>query len=190
MSTQEQQAAEQAEAIAAQQEDIREEAGQAAEEQNDSREEAGAELQELRRQSEENHQRLLRLQADYDNFRKRTRQEKEEFAKYASQKLLEQLLPVLDNFDRAVDASKQPGGDYESLVKGLDMINRQLQQVLEQEGVQPMNAVGQPFDPELHQAVMQVESEEFGEGVVVEELQKGYRLKDKVLRPAMVKVNK
>lgn len=151
--------------------------------------EAAAELDALRRQAEEAQERYLRTQADFDNFRRRSRVEKEDFAKYASSKLVEQLLPVLDNFERAVAASKD-SKDLDSLLKGIDMIQRQLGQTLEQEGLKAMEAVGEAFNPEFHQAVMQVESDEHEEGIVVEELQKGYVFKDKVLRPAMVKVSK
>lgn len=146
------------------------------------------ELEKLRKESEDNYQRYLRAQADFDNFRRRTRQEKEEFAKYASLKVIEQLLPVVDNLERALNAGKD-SNDYEALLKGVEMISRQLDQTLASEGLQAMNAVGQPFNPEFHQAIMQVESDEHEEGIVVEEIQKGYMLKDKVLRPAMVKVS-
>jgi molecular chaperone GrpE len=148
----------------------------------------GSELEELRKQVDENQQRYLRVQADFDNFRRRSRQEKEDFAKYASLKLIEQLLPVVDNFERALSSSKDTK-DFEALVKGLDMTFRQLENLLVQEGLSPIEAVGQPFNPEYHQAIMQVESEEHEEGIVVEEIQKGYILKDKVVRPAMVKVS-
>lgn len=150
---------------------------------------AAAELEALRKQAEESQEKYLRTQADFDNFRRRSRQEKEDFAKYASSKLVEQLLPIVDNFERAVAASKD-SRDIDSLLKGIEMIQRQLDQTLEQEGLKAMNAAGEPFKPEYHQAVMQVESEEHEEGTVVEVLQKGYIFKDKVLRPAMVKVAK
>ncbi|OXM17435.1 nucleotide exchange factor GrpE [Paenibacillus herberti] len=143
---------------------------------------------ELVRQAEDNQQRFLRAQADFDNFRRRTQKEKEELGQYASSKLLTQLLPIVDNFERAMAAASGTG-DSESLAKGVDMIFRQLQGVLEQEGLKAMDTVGQSFNPEFHQAVMSVESDEHEEGTVVEELQKGYTLKDKVLRPAMVKVS-
>ncbi|WP_375782065.1 nucleotide exchange factor GrpE [Paenibacillus baekrokdamisoli] len=147
-----------------------------------------ARLDELAKQADENHQRFLRVQADFDNFRRRTLKEKEELGQYASMKLIGQLLPVVDNFGRAIEAAKS-GGDVESFAKGVDMIFRQLEQVLEQEGLKAMETVGVPFNPDIHQAIMQVESEEHEEGIVVEEVQKGYMLKDKVLRPAMVKVS-
>jgi molecular chaperone GrpE len=149
---------------------------------------ADGEVEELRKQVDENQQRYLRVQADFDNFRRRSRQEKEDFAKYASLKLIEQLLPVVDNFERALTSSKDTN-DFEALVKGLDMTFRQLENLLAQEGLTPIEAVGQPFNPEYHQAIMQVESEEHEEGIVIEEIQKGYILKDKVVRPAMVKVS-
>ncbi|WP_188993901.1 nucleotide exchange factor GrpE [Paenibacillus nasutitermitis] len=159
-----------------------ENAGAADEAQVDTR------YEELQKQVEEHQQRYLRAQADFDNFRRRTIKEKEELGAYASMKLIGELLPVIDNFDRALDASKS-GGDVESFAKGVDMIFRQFQQVLEQEGLKPMNTVGEVFNPEFHQAIMQVESEEHEEGIIVEEVQKGYIIKDKVLRPAMVKVS-
>jgi len=146
-------------------------------------------LEEQRRLADENYQRFLRAQADFENFRRRARQEKEEFTKYASAKLIEQLLPVVDNFERALAASKD-NKDYDALIKGVDMIYRQLEQALAAEGLAPIESVGKPFNPEFHQAIMQVESEEHEEGIVVEELMKGYMLKEKVLRPAMVKVSK
>lgn len=149
---------------------------------------AAAKLADLERQLEEQQQRTLRVQADFDNFRRRTQKEKEELAQYASMKLMEQLIPVLDNFERAISAS-QGTGDFEALSKGVDMIFRQIGGVLEQEGLKPMDTVGQPFNPEFHQAVMQVESDEHEAGTIVEELQKGYMMKDKVIRPAMVKVS-
>ncbi|WNR46359.1 nucleotide exchange factor GrpE [Paenibacillus roseipurpureus] len=151
-------------------------------------EEANSELEQARVQAEENYQRLLRVQADFDNFRRRARAEKEDFAKYASLKLIEQLLPIVDNFDRALSSSKETK-DFDALVKGLDMTYRGIDQLLTAEGLKPIEAVGHPFNPEFHQAVMQVESEDHEEGIVVEELQKGYILKDKVIRPAMVKVS-
>jgi len=147
-----------------------------------------ARIAELEKLAEEGQQRFLRAQADFDNYRRRTVKEKEELAQYATTKLLGQLLPVVDNFERALAASKE-GGDYEALAKGVDMIFRQLGQLLEQEGLKPIEAVGQPFNPEFHQAIMQVETDEYEEGIVVEEVQKGYMVKDKVLRPAMVKVS-
>ncbi|WP_094096179.1 nucleotide exchange factor GrpE [Paenibacillus physcomitrellae] len=148
-----------------------------------------SELDSLRAEAAEHQQRLLRVQADYDNFRRRTQKEKEELAKYASSKLIGELLPVFDNFERALAAGLPEQEDQSSFVKGVEMIFRQFEGVLKSEGLTIMETVGQPFNPEYHQAIMTVETDEYEEGIVVEELQKGYILKDKVLRPAMVKVS-
>lgn len=147
-----------------------------------------AELEKLRAESEEYQQKLLRTQADFDNFRRRTIKEKEELGKYASAKLITELLPVIDNFERALSSAGE-SADNSSYAKGVEMIFRQLEGVLQAEGLTPMEVVGEPFNPEFHQAIMQVESDEYEEGTIVEVVQKGYLLKDKVLRPAMVKVS-
>lgn len=155
----------------------------------DSADEAGsAELEKLQAEVLEHQQRALRVQADFDNFRRRTQKEKEDLGKYASSKLITELLPVIDNFERALQASEE-NPEFESFSKGVNMIFRQLESVLATEGLTAMKSVGEPFNPEYHQAIMQVESDEYEEGIVVEEVQKGYMLKDKVLRPAMVKVS-
>ncbi|NIK77372.1 molecular chaperone GrpE [Paenibacillus castaneae] len=165
-----------------------EQAEQATEETTDEVIEVDTRYAELEKLAGENEQRYLRAQADFDNFRRRTMKEKEELGQYASMKLINQLLPVVDNFERAV-AAASVNGDFDSLAKGVDMIFRQLEGTLESEGLKAMNVVGEPFNPDFHQAIMQVESDEYEEGIIVEEVQKGYMLKDKVLRPAMVKVS-
>ncbi|KYG32018.1 molecular chaperone GrpE [Alkalihalobacillus trypoxylicola] len=144
--------------------------------------------EELEAQLAEANQRTLRVQADYDNFRRRSREEKESAAKYKSQSIIEGLLPVLDNFERALMV--EPGTEeVKSLMQGMDMVYRQLQDVLKNEGVEVIPTVGEEFNPHLHQAVMQVEEEGYESNQIVEELQKGYQLKERVIRPAMVKVN-
>ncbi|WP_407307192.1 nucleotide exchange factor GrpE [Desulfosporosinus sp. SB140] len=147
-----------------------------------------AELKQAKEKSDETYDQLLRLQADFDNFRKRTLKEKTELIKYASEHLVSEMLPVLDNFERAV-SSAQNNPDFSAFSQGVEMILRQLQTALSKEGLKAMEAVGQPFDPNLHEAVLRVESDEHEENTVVEELQKGYYLKEKVLRPCMVKVS-
>lgn len=136
---------------------------------------------------EELQQRNLRLQADYDNFRRRTQKEKEDQAKYAASSLLEKLLPVIDNLERAIDSAKQTS-NIEMLTQGIDMVYRQMMEALKEEGAAPIEAVGTPFDPHFHQAVMQEPSDQYESGIIMEEFQKGYMLKDKVIRPSMVKV--
>lgn len=147
------------------------------------------ELEATKKELENSENRYARLQADFDNFKRRTRQEKEELACYASECIVVNLLPVLDNFQRALGA--KGSGGAESLLSGIDMIHRQLFDVLVKEGLEPMVSVGEEFDPNRHDAVMYGEAnEDFPDGKVMEELQKGYLLKDKVIRPAMVKVAK
>ncbi|MFC4388479.1 nucleotide exchange factor GrpE [Gracilibacillus marinus] len=131
---------------------------------------------------------LLRVQAEYDNFRKRTKKEKEADLKYKSQAIVTELLPVLDNFERALQVELDDA-QAKSVVQGLEMVYRQLVTVMENEGVTEIETDQAFFDPHLHQAVMQVEEEGFESNQIVETLQKGYQLKDKVIRPAMVKVN-
>ncbi|QRG70539.1 nucleotide exchange factor GrpE [Brevibacillus choshinensis] len=139
-------------------------------------------------QAEEHQNRMLRTMADMENLRRRVRKEQEDLAKYASQKVVEELLPILDNFERALAADKE-SMTVESLLTGVDMVYRQMVQVFDKEGLVAIAAKGQPFDPHVHQAVMQTQDPAFESGVVVEELQKGYMFKDRVVRPAMVKVN-
>jgi molecular chaperone GrpE len=147
-----------------------------------------AEIARLRQQVQELNDRLLRAQADFENFRRRTRQEKEELVHFGSARLIVELLPALDNMERAL-RSAQETHDVESLAKGVEMVYRQLREALEKEGLQELDVVGQPFDPNLHEAVMQVESDTYPPNTVVEELRKGYRLKNKIIRPSMVKVS-
>lgn len=142
-------------------------------------------LEEKTVEAENNHNRALRLQADYENLRRRSRQERDDLLKYGSEHLLNALLPVIDNFERAL-ASAGDGG--EKFVSGVEMIHRQLTEVLSGEGLTPIPATGEQFDPNVHEAVMQVEDTGQPENTVVEELRRGYYLKGKVLRPAMVKV--
>ncbi|MFT9848619.1 nucleotide exchange factor GrpE [Aneurinibacillus sp. REN35] len=147
-----------------------------------------AEIEQLKAEKEEMHNKYLRAQADLQNFRTRVNKEKEQMLQYSSQRAMEALLPVVDNFERAIEAS-QDAQDPNSLREGIEMVFRQLQQVLEQEGVSTVPGVGEPFDPNMHQAVMQEASSEYESGIIIEEFQKGYRLKDRVIRPSMVKVS-
>ncbi|MEC3883163.1 nucleotide exchange factor GrpE [Halobacillus litoralis] len=146
------------------------------------------ELEQLRQEKEEVNNRLLRLQADYDNFRRRTQKEKEADRKYRSQSLVEELIPALDNFERALQVEVE-GDAAQNFASGMKMVYDQFKAALEKEGVEEIPAKGEEFDPHMHQAIMQVEDENYESNIVVEELQKGYRLKDRVIRPSMVKVN-
>ena len=130
----------------------------------------------------------LRLRADYDNLARRSRLDREAAEKYRAQSLLTDLLPVIDNLDRALLAEANVE-EKSPLYKGVDMVYRQLLDATAREGLEVIEAVGQPFDPNVHQAVMQESDSEQQPGVVLKELQKGYKLKDRVLRPSMVSVN-
>ncbi|RKD23986.1 nucleotide exchange factor GrpE [Ammoniphilus oxalaticus] len=140
-----------------------------------------------KQEAEENYNRYLRVQADLENLRRRSRKEREDLLKYAVQSLAEGLLPAVDNLERAL--APENAGDGESLLKGVEMVYRQILQIFEQEGIVPIEAEGNPFDPQYHQAVMKEENPAAESGVVLQELQKGYMLKDRVIRPSMVKVN-
>jgi len=146
------------------------------------------EIQLLKEKLDEADNRYLRLQADFDNFRRRTRLDLEASQKYRAQKLITDLLPAIDNFERAmkVEADNE---QTKTLLQGMDMVYRSLLDALKNEGVEFVESVGKEFDPHQHQAVMQGEDENFGSNIVTDEFQKGYLLKDRVIRPAMVKVN-
>lgn len=146
------------------------------------------EIESLQQEKEEMYQRILRLQAEFDNFKKRSQKEKEADRKYKSQEIVNELLPAIDNMERAlqVEVTEATSG----LVEGITMVYRQLLEALKSQGVEVLETAGKEFDPNLHHAVMQIEDSELESNTVVEELQKGYMLKDRVIRPAMVKVNK
>lgn len=145
-------------------------------------------MEALQKEKEELYQRFLRLQAEFDNYKKRTQKEKQAERKYQSQDIVTDLLPALDNFERALQVEVTENN--KSLYDGISMVFRQIMDALESHGVSPIESVGKEFDPNSHHAVMQVEDESYDSNEIVEELQKGYMLKDRVIRPAMVKVNK
>jgi len=149
---------------------------------------ANEKIAELETKLEEMENRYLRLHADFDNFRRRARLDSEAAQKYRSQSLVTDLLPALDNFERAlkVEADDEK---TKSVLQGMEMVYRSIIEALKKEGVEQIEAVGKPFDPYLHQAVMQVEDSSYESNTVVEEFQKGYKLKDRVIRPSMVKVS-
>jgi len=139
----------------------------------------------LEAQLKEKNDRILRLQADFENFRRRTAKEKEELTAVITQNMLGDLLPLLDNFERAMAVEQTDG---EAFRKGVEMIFTQLKEVLDKNGLEHIEAEGQPFDPNVHQAVMRVENPDVSDGTVTQVLQKGYRAKGRVIRPAMVQV--
>ena len=131
----------------------------------------------------------LRAAADLDNYRKRMAREKEETVRYANFGFLERLVPILDNFELGLQAAKTDPGKS-GIFEGMNMVFKQLQDFLASSGVETIDATGQHFDPKVHEAIAQEESNEFPEGMVVRQLRKGYKLKDRLIRPANVVVSK
>jgi molecular chaperone GrpE len=129
--------------------------------------------------------RLARLQAEFDNYRKRAAKEQQDFRDYALADALKQVLPILDSLDRALKTENASTDDFRS---GIDLIDRQFHDVLSRLGVEPIQAAGQPFDPNQHQAIQMVDTDDVADNHVVDELQRGYKIKDRLLRPAMVRV--
>jgi len=149
------------------------------------------ELKERALKADENWDRVLRITADLDNFKKRAAREKQEAIKFANEGLLQKLIPILDNFDMALAAVQTAdGGAAQSLQTGVNMIHQQLKNTLAEIGLEELDATGKAFDPNLHEAVSQKETAEAPEGQVVQQLRKGYKFRDRLLRPASVVVAK
>jgi molecular chaperone GrpE len=144
-------------------------------------------LQAKSQEAEEHRERYLRAAAEFDNARKRAAREREDYTRYANESLLRELLPVLDNFSRALQAARSEPGAA-AVTAGVELIQRELLRVLEKFGVTPFDSVGQPFDPERHEAIARVPAVGQPEGTVVNETARGYMLNGRVLRPAMVTV--
>lgn len=144
-------------------------------------------LRRLESQLAAERERMLRLRADFDNYRKRTERERGEIERYALADMLRELLPVVDNLERALSVPSAQG-DGEDLRKGVEMIVRQFHELLKRYGLVPIVALGERFDPSVHEAVFQEESDGIVVPTVAVELQRGYRLNDRLLRPSLVKV--
>ncbi len=147
--------------------------------------EAPGEAEQLQQALKEKEDQYLRLQAEYANFRRRTTKEKEELAAVVTQNILTDMLPLLDNFDRAMVAES---ADLDAFKKGIEMIYGQFQDVLKKNGLELIQTEGTTFDPNFHQAVMRVENPEMEDDQIAQELQKGYIVKGRVIRPSMVQV--
>jgi molecular chaperone GrpE len=144
-----------------------------------------AELETLRAERVNYVDRLARLQAEFDNFRKRSMREQQDFRDYALAEALKSLLPILDSLDRALKTNATSVQEY---LSGIELIDKQFHDALSKLGVEPVPAEGEVFDPNLHQAVQMVDTDEVKDNHVIDELQRGYRIKDRLLRPAMVRV--
>ena len=146
---------------------------------------ASAELEKVKAELESKNDLLLRTAAEFDNFKKRTERERLTVAEFAKANIIKELLPILDNIDRAEMLEDKSGEDY---IKGIEMIVKQFAALGEKLGIVELAHQGDAFDPNCHEAVMHVEDETLGENVIAEVLQKGYKIGDTVIRPAMVKV--
>ena len=143
-------------------------------------------LEEVRRERDALQDRLLRTAAEFDNYRKRMDRERRDLAEYTAGEAIKDLLPIIDNLERALQASAQD----DPLRKGVELIHKQMLEMLRKRGVTPIEALGADFDPNVHEAVSHEESDQHREGEVMEELQRGYKVGERLLRPAMVKVAK
>jgi len=151
-----------------------------------------AELKERAAKADEHWERLLRTTADFENFKKRAAREKQDAIKFANESVLQKLIPVLDNFDMALAATQTSGkaDAVQSLQTGVSMIYQQLKSALTEAGLEELDAADKPFDPNVHEAVSQKETAEVPDGQVVQQLRKGYKFRDRLLRPASVVVAK
>ena len=155
------------------------------EETQEPQDEAAAQIEKLTAELKEKEDRVLRLQADFENFRRRTSKEKEELSAVVTQGMLKDMLPLLDNFERAMAAEAKDG---EAFQKGVEMIFTQFTEILKKNGLEHIEVEGQKFDPNFHQAVMRVQNADMEDDDIAQELQKGYMVKGRVIRPSMVQV--
>lgn len=148
-----------------------------------------ADIDRLTEEKKQAEDQVLRTMAEFQNFRKRKEQEADQLRSFATEKLVTSLLPVLDNFERTIDAVEK-GAPIESVIDGIKMVDRQFRTILEAHNVRRIEAHGKPFDPDIHEAIAAEESHELPENTVVGEVEPGYRIADKVIRPARVRVSK
>ncbi|MBQ3053219.1 MAG: nucleotide exchange factor GrpE [Clostridia bacterium] len=168
-----------------QEEAVEAEAVKPEKEKKEKKSKANAELEKVKTELEQKNDLLLRTAAEFDNFKKRTERERATIAEFAKANVIKELLPIIDNIDRANTIEDKESADY---IKGIEMIVKQFEALSDRLGIKEIAAVGDTFDPALHEAVMHIEDEALGENVIAEVLQKGFKIGDTVIRPAMVKV--
>ena len=147
-------------------------------------------LESVEQESKESYDRFLRVSAEFENYKKRAAREMNDFRKFANESFVKAMLPVVDNLDRAIESSSDDDHSNSSVVEGVNMTLKEILKIFEQFGVKPFESLGKTFDPALHQAVMQEESDDHPEKTILNELEKGYMMHDRLLRPAMVIVSK
>jgi len=149
-----------------------------------------ARAQAAEQKCDEYYDRLLRASAEFDNYKKRTTREMRDVVRYANEKLFKELINVVDNLERAITSAEQDGKQDDPLLQGVRLTLSEVEKILERHNVAPITALGEAFDPNFHQAMMQEESADHPANTVISEMQKGYKLHDRLLRPAMVVVSK
>jgi molecular chaperone GrpE len=154
----------------------------------ESPQDAQAKLEAKEKECQETHDRLLRVTADYENYKKRMSREMEDFRKYANQSLLKEILSVIDHIELAIQAADAPSGTDTRMVEGLHLTLKEFLRILEKFNVKPIEAVGQPFDPQMHEAILREACDRFPKNTVVREMQKGYTIHNRLLRPSLVVV--
>ena len=156
----------------------------------DEEEEVVSKLEEAERKADDYYDRLLRISAEFDNYKKRTAREMRDTIKYANEKVIKELLIIVDNLERAIDAVPMEETENNPLMEGVQLTLNELLKLLERHAVKPIQALGEPFDPTFHQAMMQEHVDDMPANTVIRELQKGYLIHDRLLRPALVGVSK
>ena len=155
----------------------------------DTSEDIGVRLEAAEKEAEAAYDRFLRVSADLENCKKRHLRDISEFRKFANQSLIKDLLPIIDNLERAIISTEKETAENQCIVEGVELTHKEILKVLERYGVKPVESIGKPFDPNYHEAVSQQPSEEHPDNTVLQELQKGYLLHDRLIRPAMVLVS-
>ena len=153
-----------------------------------SAEDAEQKLEAATREAAENYDRMLRISAEFENYKKRSAREMEDYRKFANQELVKDLLPVLDNLELALKSASEKEKPTEGLLEGIELTRKEILRILERHNVKQIDALGMPFDPSFHEAVMREETDEHPENTVTTELQKGYLMHDRLIRPSMVAV--
>jgi molecular chaperone GrpE len=157
---------------------------------DDPLKELAAKLEAKEKEAEETYDRLLRVSAEFDNFKKRSTREMDDYRKFANQSLIKEMLSVVDNLELAMGSTNGQKAIDKDLLQGLEMTHKEILKVFEKFNVKPIDAIGQPFDPAFHEAVMQEETNDSPKNTVINELQRGYMIHDRLLRPSMVVVAK
>ncbi|MBW1898050.1 MAG: nucleotide exchange factor GrpE [Deltaproteobacteria bacterium] len=163
--------------------------GESVTDQEDETLDPDEELESVRQEARDNYDRFVRLSAEFENYKKRASREMSEFRKYANETIVRALLPVVDNLERAIESSGDDENATSCVVEGVEMTLKEILKVFEQFEVKPVESLEQPFDPGFHEAMMREESDEYPENTVIKELQKGYLMHERLIRPAMVVVS-